>query len=223
MMDFKIIAIDGPTGSGKSTIARLLAQEKEFLYVDTGAMFRCLAYAWKIQGLGQSDEVFKNLGLETVIRFAPNGRVYCNGDEVTEAIRSEEISHFASKISKFPLIRHSLKEQQRQLVREAQETESYRGAVLEGRDIGTVVFPDADLKFFLDGDNKIRAQRRFEELSAKGEDLSFEEILNALEIRDEQDRNREFAPLLPAKDAIHIDSTNLSISEVLKAMSEEIG
>jgi len=223
MMDFKIIAIDGPTGSGKSTIARLLAQEKEFLYVDTGAMFRCLGYAWKIQGLSQSDDVFKQLGLETVIRLAPNGRVYCNGDEVTEAIRSEEISHFASQISQFPIIRQSMKEQQRQLVREAQETESYRGAILEGRDIGTVVFPDATVKFFLDGDNKIRAQRRFEQLSAKGENVSFEEILNALEVRDEQDRKRELAPLLSAKDAIHIDSTNLSISEVLKTMIEVIG
>ncbi|MBF0279076.1 MAG: (d)CMP kinase [SAR324 cluster bacterium] len=222
MMSFKIIAIDGPTGSGKSTIARLLAKEKGFLYVDTGAMFRCLGYAWKKQGLCQNDEVLRKLGLDTKIVFEPDGRVYCNGEEVTELIRGEDISLLASQISKFPLIRQNMKAQQRQLVREAEKIGNYHGAVLEGRDIGTIVFPDASLKFFLDGNNKIRAQRRFEQLAAKGESVSYEEILNALETRDAQDRNREIAPLLPAKDAIHVNSTNLTIPEVLSFLISEI-
>lgn len=223
MIDFKIIAIDGPTGSGKSTIARLLAQEKQFLYVDTGAMFRCLAYVWKTQGLDQSEKTLQQLGSELHIRFEADGKIYCNGTDLTEEIRKEEISQLASRISQFPVIRQRMKAQQRQIVQRVKDSGEYAGAVLEGRDIGTVVFPEATFKFFLDGDNKIRAQRRYEQLLSKGEAVSYETILNALETRDTQDRNREHAPLLPAEDAIPVDSTNLSIPEVLKAMSEQIG
>ncbi len=222
MTDFKIIAIDGPTGSGKSTIARLLAQEKQFLYVDTGAMFRCLAYVWKRQGMNESEAALQQLELDTNIRFEPRGRVFCNGVDISHAIRKEEISQMASQISRFSGIRFNMKERQRQIVEDAKGAGKYEGAVLEGRDIGTVVFPDATFKFFLDGDQGVRAQRRHQQLLTQGEDLPYEKIFNALEIRDAQDSTRELAPLLPAKDAIHVDSTHLSIPEVLKTISERI-
>ena len=222
MRDFKIIAIDGPSGSGKSTIARLLAKEKKFLYVDTGAMFRCLAYVWKLQGMNERHEVLQQLGENTNIRFELGNKVFCNGLDVSEVIRKEEISQVASQISRYSAIRLSMKEKQRQIVKEAKRTGKYQGAVLEGRDIGTVIFPDATFKFFLDGEKHVRAQRRHQQLLVQGEDLSFEEISNALEIRDSQDSARELAPLLPAEDAIHVDSTHLSISQVLKTISEQI-
>lgn len=222
-MSFKIIAIDGPTGSGKSTIAQLLAKERNYLYVDTGAMFRCLGYSWKKKGLDQSEQVLQQLGKETVIQFHPDGKIYCNGEEVTEAIRSEKISKLASQISQFSIIRQCMKDQQRQLVEQARIAGKYDGAVMEGRDIGTVVFPNADKKFFLDGNNKVRAQRRYEQLLAKGEQVSYEEIFNALEARDKNDRSRDIAPLLPSEDAIRVDASNLSISEVLAVMIDAIG
>ena len=222
MTDFKIIAIDGPTGSGKSTIARLLAQEKQFLYVDTGAMFRCLAYVWKQKGMNECDAVLQRLGRDTKIRFEPGDKVFCNGMDVSDAIRKEEFSQMASQISRFSAIRLSLKEQQRLIVGDAKRAGKYQGVVLEGRDIGTVVFPEATFKFFLDGDKHVRAQRRHQQLQAQGEDVPFEEIFNALETRDVHDSTRELAPLLPAKDAIHVDSTNLSIPQVLKMISEQI-
>lgn len=217
-MEFKVIAIDGPTGSGKSTLARLLATEKSFLYVDTGAMFRCLGYAWDQAGQKEDEVTLDQLGKNTRIVFNPDGSVYCNDDLVTEKIRTEHISKLASQISKFPVIRQNMKTQQRQLVKQAETSGNYRGAVLEGRDIGTVIFPDAYRKFFLDANNKIRAQRRYEQLLSKGETTTYETVLSALENRDEQDRNREVAPLKPADDAIHIDSTSLSISEILHKM-----
>ncbi|MBF0286603.1 MAG: (d)CMP kinase [SAR324 cluster bacterium] len=222
-MGFKIIAIDGPTGSGKSTIAKLLAKEKQYLYVDTGAMFRCLGYNWKKRDLDQSEQTLRELGQETAIEFYPDGTIYCDKEEVTDAIRSEEISKLASQISQFPVIRQCMKDQQRQLVEQARLAGKYDGAVMEGRDIGTVVFPNADKKFFLDGNNKVRAQRRYEQLLAKGEKVSYEEIFNALEARDQNDRNRDIAPLLPPEDAIRVDASNLSISEVLATMVDAIG
>lgn len=221
-MDFQIVAIDGPSGSGKSTIARLLAKEKFFLYVDTGAMFRCLAHAWKAAGLDESEETLKQLAHETHIRFAPDGKIYCNATEVTQAIRQEEISQLASQMSQFPLIRQSMKQQQRQIVQEAKTVGVYKGVVLEGRDIGTVVLPHATFKFFLDGNNETRAKRRHEQLVQQGQDVAYEKILQALQARDAQDRNREHAPLVVAEGAFRIDSTHLSIPQVLEAMNNHM-
>ena len=223
MTEFKIIAIDGPSGSGKSTLARLLAQENNFLYVDTGAMFRCLAYAWRATGLDENEKTLQHVAHETHIQFAPDGKIYCNSEDVTEAIRHEEISQLASRMGQFPLIRQSMKNQQRQMVEEAKAASVYQGVVLEGRDIGTVVLPKAPFKFFLDGDPKARAKRRHDQLVQQGKAAAYEEILAALQVRDTQDRNRDHAPLVCPEGAFHIDSTHLSIPEVLKVMNDQLG
>ncbi len=222
VMDFKIIAIDGPTGVGKSTIAKMLAKELSFFYVNTGAMFRCLAYRWNQQGLPENEEALQELGNNTQIDFRLDGTVWCNQKNVTETIRTEENSQLSSKVSKFPIIRQVMKNQQRQLVENIKKEERFRGAVLEGRDIGTVVFPNAHRKFFLEADNKIRAARRHKQLKEKGNNVPYEEVLAALEERDFQDRNRAVAPLRPAEDAILIDTDQLSIPDVLQAMLKVI-
>ena len=221
-MGFKIIAIDGPTGVGKSTIARQLAEKLSCLYVDTGAMFRCLAWCWCKQGCPESDESQEKLGEETRIVFKPEN-VICNGTDVTEEIRKESISTLASKISSFPLIREVMKKQQRMLVEEVRRSGSYQGAVLEGRDIGTVVFPKADFKFYVDASPEIRAKRRLLQLQECGEDANFVEILAALNKRDYQDQNRKVAPLRAAEDAVIVDTGNLSATEVLEHLAACVG
>ena len=215
VMGFKIIAIDGPSGVGKSTIARQLADKLDCLYVDTGAMFRCLAWTWWNSGCPESDESLAKLGDQTSIVFG-NQKVICDDTDVTQEIRTERISRLASKISRFPLIREVMKKQQRVLVEEVRKSSSYRGAVLEGRDIGTVVFPTADFKFYVDASPEIRAKRRLLQLQVRGEDPGFEEILCALQKRDYQDQNREIAPLKPAEDATIVDTAELSAEQVLE-------
>ena len=214
-MSFKIITIDGPTGVGKSTIARQLATKLDYLYVDTGAMFRCLAWSWTTQGCPESDESLEKLGDQTRIVFE-NEKVICDDTDVTQEIRTERISAKASKISGFPLIREVMKKQQRALVEEVRRSESYRGAVLEGRDIGTVVFPAAEFKFYVDASPEIRAKRRLLQLQKSGEDVDYEEVLNALRKRDFQDQNRKVAPLKPANDAIIVDTGRLTADGVLE-------
>ena len=213
-MGFKIITIDGPTGVGKSTIARLLAGKLDCLYVDTGAMFRCLAWSWAIQGSPESDEFLEKLGDQTRIIFE-NEKVICDNTDVTQKIRTEHISAQASKISCFPSIREVMKKQQRALVDEVRRSESYQGAVLEGRDIGTVVFPAADLKFYVDASPEIRAKRRLMQLRERKQEADYEKILIDLRKRDYQDQNRKIAPLKPAEDAIIVNTASLSVEHVL--------
>ena len=214
-MGFKIIAIDGPTGVGKSTIARQLAAKLDCLYVDTGAMFRCLAWSWAAQGCPESEDSLEKLGDQTRIVFE-NETVICDDIDVTQEIRTERISAQASKISRFPLIREVMKKQQRTLVEEVRKSSSYGGAVLEGRDIGTVVFPAAEFKFYVDASPEIRAKRRLLQLQERGDGGNYEEILSALRKRDFQDQNRKVAPLKPADDAIIVDTGKLSEEEVLQ-------
>ena len=214
-MSFKIITIDGPTGVGKSTIARQLATKLDCLYIDTGARFRCLAWSWTTQGCPESDESLEKLGDQTRIVFE-NEKVICDYTDVTQEIRTERISAKASKISGFPLIREVMKKQQRALVEEVRRSESYRGAVLEGRDIGTVVFPAAEFKFYVDASPEIRAKRRLLQLQKSGEDVDYEEVLSALRKRDFQDQNRKVAPLKPANDAIIVDTGRLTADGVLE-------
>ena len=214
-MGFKIITIDGPTGVGKSTIARQLSAKLDYLYVDTGAMFRCLALIWTAQGCLESDEFLEKLGDQTRIVFE-NEKVICDDTDVTQEIRTEQISAQASKISRFPMIREVMKKQQRTLVEEARRLESYQGAVLEGRDIGTVVFPAAEFKFYVDASSEMRAKRRLLQLRERGEETDYEEIITTLRKRDFQDQNRKVAPLKPAEDAIIVDTERLSADEVLK-------
>jgi len=220
-MRFIIIAIDGPSGVGKSTIARKLATELSCLYVDTGAMFRCLALSWGKQGCPESDLSLQELGENTKIDFK-NENIFCDEIDVTDEIRSEEISLLASRISLFPSIREVMKKKQQAMVKEECEAGNYKGAVLEGRDIGTVVFPSADYKYYLDASPEIRAERRYLQLQVQNIDLDFKKILSAIRERDHQDKNRILAPLKAAEDAITIDTGNMNIDEVMKHLLKDI-
>jgi len=210
-----IIAIDGPSGAGKSTITKLLADRLGYVHIDTGAMFRAVALAVKRAGLdGTDDDSLERLCREIEIHFLrDNGccRVLTNGEDVTEAIRTPEISTLTSAISARKVVRDFLLTLQRSMGNEG-------GVILEGRDIGTVVFPDADVKFFLSASVEERGRRRWIELKAKGADVSLEETIEAVALRDKQDSGREHAPLRRADDAIDIDSTGLSIDEVITRM-----
>lgn len=215
-----IIAIDGPSGAGKSTIARLLATRLGYLYLDTGAMFRTIALMVKRAGVSADDDN----ALAGVCRAAEisferldNGscRVMANGEDVSNAIRTPEISMLTSRVSANKVVRDNLLQLQRRIG-------SVGRVILEGRDIGTIVFPDADIKFFLSACPEERGKRRFLELRAKGEKTSLEETIADVVLRDAQDEQREHAPLRQAEDAIVIDTTFLSIEEILAKMDSII-
>ena len=208
-----IIAIDGPAGSGKSTIAKLLAKELGFTYIDTGAMYR--AVALKIKRLGidpDNKEAVINVLKETDIRLKTNEeiKVFLDGEDVSSEIRTEEIGKIASKIARYPEVRKILVEMQRKIGEEA------KNAVIEGRDTGTVIFPDADIKIFMTAKPEVRAERRFKELKEKGLNVSYEEILKEIVERDKLDTTREDSPLKPAKDAIIIDTSDKTLKDVFK-------
>lgn len=210
-----IIAIDGPSGAGKSTVAKALAKGLGYLYIDTGAMYRALALKATEKGIEiKNEEALTQLASEMDINFVvedDNNYIFCNGQNVTEAIRTPEISWIASEISKCEGVRQEMVKKQRQMGKTG-------GVVLEGRDIGTVVFPDADVKFYLDADLEERARRRFKELVEKGQQVVLEKTIKDIMQRDHNDMNREHSPLRRAEDAILIDSTNLSVEEVVKEM-----
>jgi len=209
-----LITIDGPSGAGKTTTSRLLADRLDYRYIDTGALYRGVALAAISTGLTPDDDTaLEKLCSTLKMEFMPREkelRLISNGSDVTDQIRTPEISMFASAVSARPVVRHFLLDLQRRLGRE-------KKAVFEGRDMGTVVFPDADVKFFLDASLKIRALRRFKELKS----VSFQ-TLDAVERdmrrRDENDSTRSLAPLKPAEDAIRIDSTDLSVEAVVDRM-----
>jgi len=210
-----IIAIDGPSGAGKSTITKLLADRLGYIHIDTGAMFRTVALAVQRAGVSPSDpSALEKVCNGCSITFTrTNGccQVLLNGEDVSSAIRTPQISLLTSTISAQKVVRNYLLELQRQMGQAG-------GVVLEGRDIGTVVFPDADVKFFLSASAEERGRRRFLELSQKGETVTLEETIAAVIQRDRQDEEREHAPLRRAADAIDIDSSGLSIDEVLERM-----
>jgi cytidylate kinase len=216
-----IVAIDGPAGAGKSTVSKILARRLGFSLVDTGAIYRCAALAARRRGIGFEDdarlaELLNALDIGFQVRGEEN-RVFLGDEDVSEEIRTPEISMGASKVSGRPVVRDRLLELQRRLALSAKS-----GAVLEGRDIGTVVFPDADAKFFLEANSEVRARRRFEELFQKGVDSSLEEVLSDQNRRDVQDSTRAVAPLKPAPDAIKIDSSSMPISEVVRTLETRI-
>lgn len=215
-----IVAIDGPAGAGKSTLARKLAEKLGFTLVDTGALYRSVAYAAKHAGIDFSDEngiTAIALGLvrqrELVLGRGTAGqvKVWLRGNDISEAIRTAEVSLGASAVSAIPGVRAALLDWQRQAGENG-------GVVLEGRDIGTVVFPDAEVKFFLTATPEVRAKRRFTELRQKGHDVSYEETLADVMLRDRKDSERAVAPLRKADDAIVIDSSGREIDEVLDEM-----
>ncbi|HEX9023624.1 MAG TPA: (d)CMP kinase [Geobacteraceae bacterium] len=214
-----IIAIDGPSGAGKSTITRLLAERLGYIHIDTGAMFRVVALAAKRAGIAvDDDEALAGLCRDLSITFARTGRdcrVFMDGEDVSAAIRTPEISLLTSAVSAIKGVRQCLKARQR-------EMGTAGGVVLEGRDIGTVIFPDAEVKFFLTASAEERGRRRFLELREKGEDVTLEGTIVEVARRDAQDEQREHAPLRQAPDAIAIDSSELAIEEVLELMLEKI-
>lgn len=203
-----IITIDGPSGAGKSTIAKLLAQKLGYSYLDTGALYR--AVAWKIKeekSDPENEKELKSLLQETDIVFEGNS-VKVNGTDVTSRIRSPEIGELSSKVSAKPIVREYLFTVQRQIGLKGK-------VVIEGRDIGTVIFPEAKHKFFLDASPEERGKRRYEELK-KNSDLTLESTIKSIKKRDERDSTRKNSPLKKTGDMVYIDTSNLTIEEVIK-------
>lgn len=206
------VAIDGPAGAGKSTIAKLVAKEKGYIYVDTGAMYRGLAIHFLNRGIDPEDrdavaeacrDAEVTIGYEDGVQ-----QIYLNGENVTSMLRTEETGNMASKTSAILEVREKLLELQRSLARE-------KDVIMDGRDIGTNILPDADVKIYLTASVETRARRRYDELREKGEDCSLEEISRDIKERDERDMTREIAPLKKADDAVLVDSSDMTIQQVV--------
>ncbi|HVG57249.1 MAG TPA: (d)CMP kinase [Hyalangium sp.] len=216
-----IVAIDGPAGAGKSTVSKLVARRLGFALVDTGAIYRCVALMAQREGIASDDDTRLGELLGRIhIHFQVVGeenRVFLDGKDVSAEIRTPEISMWASQVSSRPVVRAGLLALQRRLALEAE-----KGAILEGRDIGTVVFPDADAKFFLEASPEVRARRRYEELFQKGVDSSLDEVLADQMKRDRDDSARAVAPLKAAEDAVRMDSSSIPLSEVVQRLESEI-
>ena len=202
-----IIAVDGPAGSGKSTVSKMIADEIGITYLDTGAMYRLFAYKLMKENIDVSDREKELKALENLNIDMKDNKFYLDSEDVTDKIRTREISSNASKISVIKEVREKMVELQR-------EFSKSKDVILDGRDIGTVVFPNADLKIYLNADAGIRAKRRYEELKDKGEDAEYEEILKEITTRDYDDMHRKESPLKIAEDAVILDSTSLSAKEV---------
>jgi len=209
-----IITIDGPSGSGKSTTARAVADRLGYLYLDTGAMYRAVALAFLRADAAPTDDAATDLlpDLRIDIRYDGDAmRVHLNGEDVTEAIRTQAVGTMASRVSQLAAVREKLVREQRRIAAERVAAEG--GVVLDGRDMGTVVFPDADVKIFMVADARVRAERRHAEYTAQGRDVSLDAVHKEIMERDRQDRNRELSPLQKADDAVELDSTDRSIDE----------
>ena len=215
-MEHRSVAIDGPAGAGKSTLARRLARELGFLYVDTGAIYRTVALAVLRTGADPADaaQVSELLGkLDIRMDYGPDGeqRMFLDGEDVSQAIREHQVSGFTSKVSAIPAVRDFLLDVQRRQARE-------HDVVMDGRDIGTVVLPQADVKFFLTAAAEARARRRLLELQQRGQQADFDTILHDIILRDEQDEHRPIAPLRRAEDAVLLDTTQLNLEQSLQQL-----
>ncbi len=210
------VAIDGPAGAGKSTIAKLVAEEKGFIYVDTGAMYRGLAIHFLDRGIRaeETDKVIEACkDADVKIRYEEGvQQVFLNGTNITGRLRDEAVGQMTSKCSVIPEVRAKLLDLQRDLART-------QDVIMDGRDIGTCVLPDADVKVYLTASVETRAKRRYDELTAKGEACDLDEIARDIKERDERDMNRETAPLRQAEDAVLVDSSDMTIEEVVKEIA----
>lgn len=213
------IAIDGPAGAGKSTIAKKLARELGYIYVDTGAMYRAMAYHFLQNNIASDneEEIAKSCKTVDVSISYVDGeqQVLLNGQNISDKIRNEEVGNMASATSIYPVVRTKLVELQRQLA-------SKENVIMDGRDIGTVVLPNANVKIYLTASSKVRAKRRFDELTAKGVECNFDDIEKDIIDRDYRDMHRETSPLKQADDAILLDSSDMNIDQVVSKMKQII-
>ena len=214
------IAIDGPAGAGKSTIAKLVAKKLDFIYVDTGAMYRAIALYLLRSGVDTADEAavseaVKNADITICYRDGAQ-QVILNGEDVSGLIRTEEVGNTASAVSVYPAVRAHLLELQRSLA-------ASRNVIMDGRDIGTVVLPNAQVKIYLTASSMVRARRRYDELTAKGETCDLEKIRQDIEDRDYRDMHRETSPLKQAEDAVLVDTSDMTIEQVIDRIVELIG
>ena len=212
-----IIAIDGPAGSGKGTVAKIIAKKIDAIYIDTGAMYRCVTLEAinkniKVEEIEKIQKLLDNINIDL---RQENGslKIYLNNKDVSSEIRTEEVSKFASAYSAIDIVREKMVKFQREMA-------ISKDVVMEGRDIGTVVFPNADIKIYLDATPEERANRRFKQNKEKNISSNYEEVLREIKIRDERDITREISPLKKADDAIYIDSTDLTIEEVVNKILE---
>ena len=209
------IAVDGPSGAGKSTIAKAIAEKLSIDYIDTGAMYRAVGYKLLQKGISLDDlQAVASVLAETEIDFR-GGSIFLDGENVNDKIRTEEISRQASDCSALGIVRAKLTEQQ-------QKMGEKKSIVMDGRDIGTVVFPDAEFKFFITASAEERARRRYKELAEKGEEVTYEKVLSDIRQRDYNDTTREINPLKKAEDAVEIDTTKMSIEEVIECICKEM-
>ena len=213
------IALDGPSGAGKSTVAKALAKALGIVYVDTGALYRTVGYYIRQKNTDPKNAeavgaLLSEINIE--IRYEDGSQhVYLNGEDLGDKIRTPEMSMYASAVSAIPAVRAFLLDTQREIARK-------NSVVMDGRDIGTVILPDAEIKVFLFASNEARAERRYKELIAKGEDVKYEDVLREMIERDNNDRNRDVAPAVPAADAVMMDNSNMSIEENVAAVIELI-
>jgi cytidylate kinase len=205
------IAIDGPGGAGKSTIAKLVGDKLGLEYIDTGAMYRAVGLKLNREGIKPDDLIsISNVLEETTIDFV-NGKIILDGDDVSDIIRTQEISKFASIYSQIPEVRSKLVDIQRRIA-------AGKSVIMDGRDIGTNVLTDAELKVFLTADSMVRARRRYEELRSKGVNANLDDIHEEIKDRDYQDMNRKLNPLVQAEDAIRLDTSDMTIDEVVNTI-----
>ena len=209
----KVIAVDGPAGAGKSTVSKIVAARLGFTYIDTGAMYRAVGLKFLNSGQPFTENFLAEITRDIDIKLDDKAKVFLDGVEVTKEIRTPEISKLASDVSKYGFVRKKLTDLQREMAAEG-------AVIMDGRDIGTQVLPNSDVKIFLTATLDERARRRYEELKAKGSSVTLDAIKLEIAARDKQDSEREIAPLKQADDAILIDSTGLTVDEVVAKILE---
>ncbi len=213
------VAIDGPAGAGKSTIAKLISKQMGYIYVDTGAMYRAMAVYFNQNNIDPADEAAINAAVDNVkitIEYKDGEQqVILNGENVTSLLRTEATGNMASKTSKYKAVRSKLVDLQRELA-------AAENVVMDGRDIGTTVLPDANVKIYLTASSDARARRRYDELKANGEECDLQKIKDDIEQRDYQDMHRDISPLKQADDAVLVDSSDMGIEEVVEAIKTVI-